>query len=81
MLQRFKIVNEKGKVLRDFKTPDRPEVWARFLRHGEYLYYQMVEYMVDCQYLGNNIIEERKKEFLSMQQIINPLNEGFYHFV
>ena len=37
MLQRFKIINDKGKVLRDFKTPDRPEVWARFLKHGEYL--------------------------------------------
>jgi len=37
MMQRFKIVNANGKVLRDFKTPDRPEVWARFLRHGEYL--------------------------------------------
>ena len=37
MMQRFKIVNEKGRVLRDFKTPDRPETWARFLKHNEYL--------------------------------------------
>ena len=37
MMQRFKIINEKGRVLRDFKTPDRPEVWARFLKHNEYL--------------------------------------------
>jgi len=37
MMQRFKIVNEKGKVLRDFKTPDRPEVWARFLKYNEFL--------------------------------------------
>jgi len=37
MMQRFKIVNANGKVLRDFITPDRPETWARFLKHGEYL--------------------------------------------
>jgi len=37
MLQRFKIINEKGRVLRDFKTPDKPETWARFLRNNEYL--------------------------------------------
>ena len=37
MMQRFKIINQHGKVLRDFKTPDRPEVWARFLKHNEYL--------------------------------------------
>jgi len=37
MMQRFKIINQHGKVLRDFKTPDKPEVWARFLKHNEYL--------------------------------------------
>jgi len=37
MMQRFKIVNEKGKVLREFKTPDKPETWARFLKYNEYL--------------------------------------------
>ena len=37
MMQRFKIINQHGKVLRDFKTPDRPETWARFLKHNEYL--------------------------------------------
>ena len=37
MMQRFKIVNANGKVLRDFVTPDKPEVWARFLKHNEYL--------------------------------------------
>ena len=37
MMQNFKIVNAKGKVLRDFKTPDKPEVWARFLKPNEYL--------------------------------------------
>ena len=37
MMQRFKIVNASGKVLRDFKTPDKPEVWARFLKYNEHL--------------------------------------------
>jgi len=37
MMQNFKIVNANGKILRSFKTPDRPETWARFLKYGEYL--------------------------------------------
>ena len=37
MMQRFKIINQHGKVLRDFKTPDRPETWARFLKYNEHI--------------------------------------------
>ena len=36
-MQRFKIINQHGKVLRDFKTPDRPETWARFLKYNEHI--------------------------------------------
>ena len=37
MMQNFKIVNSNGKVLREFKTLDKPETWARFLQLNESL--------------------------------------------
>jgi len=43
-MRNFKIYNAKGRVTRDFKTPDKPEIWARFLKYNEYLMYENKRY-------------------------------------
>lgn len=37
MTRTYKVINEKGEVLRTFQDKDKPEMWARFLQYNEFL--------------------------------------------
>ena len=37
MLRTYKVINEKGEVLRTFQDENKPEAWARFLQYNEFL--------------------------------------------
>ena len=37
MIRTYKVINEKGEVLRTFQDENKPETWARFLQYNEFL--------------------------------------------
>lgn len=37
MIRTYKVINEKGEVLRTFQDGNSPATWARFLQYNEFL--------------------------------------------